>query len=176
MILKIDNERLARAGRLQDLCNKYGDFKVAIAGKNKNGEMFWTKHRSVMDCWEEGEKGIWFLAHANNRQILPGEIPLDLDDNITLERLNSICDKLEQMHAHYEAYFTGSRGYHIHIWNKQFATLVKTDRERIRKIFLTFAGADLMKASEVMIAIENVPHWKTGLKKELVREYGTLNK
>lgn len=170
MTLTFDQQK--RAGYLQDLCNKYGDLKVAISSRNKEtGEHRWSKHHSVMECWEMGEKGIWFLAHANHRQILPCELVIDLDDNPTIEKMNAVCNILEEDKLHYQAYFTGSKGYHIHLLNAQWLQYDKRYREAIREQILIKFGADLHKKSEVMIAIENVPHWKTGNLKTLVRGY-----
>lgn len=159
-----------RIGYLQYLCNKYGDFKVAIAGKGKDGQMFWTKHRSVLECWES-EQGIWFLSQANNRQILEPEIVLDMDDNPNEQSLNEICDFLENLNVHYKAYFTGSRGFHVHIIDPELALFDKREREAIRAWLIKKTGCDLMKAHEVMIALEDAPHWKTGNPKTLMRSY-----
>lgn len=159
------------AGYLQTLCNKYGDFKIARAWKDSKGEMHWSKHHSVMELWES-EQGINFLQTANNRQILPVEMVIDLDDHPTLERANYICDLLEKAQAHYEAYFTGSKGYHIHIWDHDLLALSQKQREKVRALLCAITGADMMKKSDkVMIALENAPHWKTGNKKQLLRHY-----
>lgn len=158
---------------LQYLCNKYGDFKVARAWRNNKGEMQWSKHRSIMECWES-EWGLEWLKTVNNRQILNAEIVIDLDENPTIEKVNWICDLLEGMGEHYKAYKTGSKGYHIHIWSDIFATFDINTRRLMRNKMLKVIGRglDVQKNSEkVMIAIENAPHWKTGNKKELIRSY-----
>lgn len=158
------------AGRLQKLCNKYGDFKVAKSWKKPDGEVIWSKHRSVLECWET-EWGIQWLGQVSHRQILPCEIVIDLDDNPTEEQLNWICDKLDILGENYIAYFTGSKGYHIHIKDKHLALLSKYQREQIRlKLLHNLTNkADLHKKDEVMIALEEVPHWKTGKLKTEVR-------
>lgn len=158
-------------GRLQYLCNKYGNFKVARAWKDTSGELRWSKHRSVLECWES-EWGIQWLTTVNNRQILPCEIVIDLDDkdcNIK-NKMNWICDKLDIQGISYASYFTGSKGYHIHIIDKQLFFMNTREREKARLKLIEAIGADTHKKDEVMIALENVPHWKTGIKKEIVRQ------
>ena len=155
-------------GRLQTLCNKYGSFKVARAFLKKDGEMVWSKHREVLECWES-EKGIEWLGLVNNRQILPCEIVLDLDNNPTIQLLNNICDKLDALEENYIAYFTGSKGYHIHMKHKSFNLMSKTQKEQYRQKFLSAFGADMHKKNEVMIALEDAPHWKTGKLKTEIR-------
>lgn len=156
------------AGRLQTLCNKYGDFKVAKSWKDKEGETHWSKHRTVMECWNS-EDGINWLNQVSHRQILPCEIVLDMDENPTKEDMNKICDLLEKYHEEYACYFTGSRGYHIHIKDKALPLMTKQKREIVRESLCKALRMDEMKKNEVMIALENVPHWKTGELKTIVR-------
>ena len=60
-------------------------------------------------------------------------------------------------------YSTGSRGFHISIFSKD--DLTEKEKEAIVKKFDT----DIQKCSEKnLIALENVPHWKTGKLKELI--------
>jgi len=162
------NERI---GQLQDMCNTYGDFKVAIANKTEDGDMRWTKHKSVMECWET-ETGVWFLGKANNRQIFQCELVLDLDKDPSLEKLNKICDFLESERTHFKAYFTGSKGYHIHIINAEFLNMDTRLAEQVKSFLIRMFDCDILKSSsKVMIALENVPHWKTGKSKTLLRFY-----
>jgi hypothetical protein len=166
--MSFTQEEKIRIGRLQNLCNKYGDFKVAIANKKSDGSMFWTKHKSVLECWET-EKGIWFLSKANNRQILPCEIVIDLDEEIAITKLDYFQKILERNYEEYAIYHTGSRGYHIHIKDKNLATLPIRKREMVRELFIKGMLGDVAKKNEVMIALEDCPHWKTGNQKVMVR-------
>ena len=170
-LIKAAEHKSKIAGYLQEMCNKYGDFKVAISRKQKDGTVSWTKHHSVMELWEKGEKGRWFLANANHRQLLPIEIVLDLDENPTLEQMNNICEELEKSGWRYQAYFTGSRGYHIHIQNNKLFSLNKRLKEQYRLNIILEYRADCHKKNDVMIAIENTSHWKTGKVKTLLRQY-----
>jgi len=152
---------------LQQLCNKHGDFKVAYS-KKRDEKMYWSKHRSVLECWES-ERGLRFLDKANNRQILPTEIVLDIDRPITQEELNKICDTLRKANEQFYCYFTGSKGYHIHIWNQKYALHEQRVRKKAKQKIIEKFGSELLKSSEnVMIAIAGQPHWKTGKKKRLI--------
>lgn len=158
----------ATAGYLQDLCNRYGDFKVAIAGRKDDGRMYWTKHHTVMELWHDDD-GLTFLQAANNRQILPAEIVLDLDDSPSEQRLKEICTVLDLLGCRWRAYFTGSRGFHVHVWDVELAK--ESHRQDIRRFLIKKLGCDCMKASDaVLIALEGAPHWKTGNPKTLVAQ------
>ncbi|HPE15043.1 MAG TPA: hypothetical protein PLT65_04335 [Bacilli bacterium] len=169
-------EQTRRIGYLQDLANKYGDFRVAFLKKKEDGEIIHSKWRSVIQCWET-EEGLYFLSIANNREPLPIEAFIDIDIEIlgkTREEVfNILCDLIEKSGEKYIGYKSGSKGYHIHFYNKSWATLSKHQRELIReKLFLQYFNieADKLKYSDhAMLAIENIPHWKTGNKKERIR-------
>jgi len=158
-----------RVGYLQYLCNKYGDFRVAIAQRDKQGNIIWSKHRSVLDCWQS-EEGLAFLERVNNRTCTPCEIFLDLDQNISENTLNWICDTLEDYGFSYKAYFTGSKGFHIHVMIPELTNFPRFYREKIRAFLINKLKCDGLKKSEGhMVAVENCPHWKTGNTKTLVR-------
>lgn len=152
---------------LQLLANKHGDFKVSQTFKNTKGELCWTKHHSVLELWEKGTKGIEKLDKINNRQILPNETIFDFDDQPTIEKVNTLCDWLENKNIHYTAYHTGSRGYHVHILSH------RPIPQKIKEHFLNKYKCDTMKASpNVLIALEGSPHYKTGNTKKEIRHYG----
>jgi len=155
--------------RLSRWANIYGDFKVAYSFRDKEGIDHFSKHKSVLECMET-EWGMKFLEKANHRQIQPVEFVIDLDNNPTLQKFNEICNLLKYSKEVFYGYFTGSKGYHIHIFN--YDLLDERYKNDIRKGLADFLDADLLKTSEnVMIAMENKPHWKTGNKKELL-QYG----
>lgn len=167
------NQNFDRVGYLQYLCNSYGDFKVAYSCHKLNGDVVWSKHRSILDCWRT-DSGLKFLEMVNHRQILPCEIVIDIDDP-TINYMN-ICDVLEKRDYDYECYQTGSRGHHIHIYIPTNKFNDKNHRECLRSILITKLKGDIHKKSDnVMIALENVPHWKTGNIKKMVRSYGRSN-
>lgn len=162
---------LSKRMYLQELCNSLGDFKVAKTSINKDGSLFWGKHRSVMECWSD-DRLINYLDEVSHRTIFPGEIVLDYDDNPTLEKLNEICDKLDSYGAVYCAFSTGSRGYHIHIFEKDLVGFSKLNRSEFKRNIIESLGGELLKSSEnVMIALEFTPHWKSGKNKSPVRSH-----
>ena len=153
--------------RLSRWANIFGNFKVSYSYKDDQGVHHFSKHRSILECMET-ERGINFLERANHRQLLPIEIVLDLDDNPTIEQFNKICDFLDMSQDIYYGYFTGSKGYHIHIFS--YDLCIERNRREIRLALINHFKADSLKISEkVMIAMENQPHWKTGNTKRLLR-------
>lgn len=164
---------------LQEICNKYGDFKVCSVFKDSDGNLNWFKHHSVLDLWGS-DYGLYLLQKVNNRTSLEGEIIIDLDGEITGKEVDYKCDILSNMGLDYDCFFSGSKGYHIHILFKNIYSnkLDKKEREFLRYLFLKKINkADLMKKSESsMIALEFNPHYKTGVVKTWLRGTGWLLK
>jgi DNA primase catalytic subunit len=103
--------------------------------------------------------------------VLPCEIILDIDDNISEERLNKICDELDHYGFNYKAYATGSKGYHIHIFDDDLTKYTEKSRYKIRHYLISMFKCDgHMASGNVLIAIENMPHFKTGNVKTVVRK------
>ena len=126
----------------------------------KNGEIGFTKWRRYLDCvgsldeinhnekWEDRS----FFEQINQRQILPNEIVLDIEDPT---QLKPIIKELQGWDYH--VFETGSRGYHIHLYFNRDMTI--GEKENVVKKFDT----DIQKCSDKnLIALENCPHWKTG--------------
>lgn len=167
--MNIEN-RESRVGYLQELCNKYGDFKVAYSYKNKDEETIWLKHKTVMECWS-CEEGLKFLEKVNHRQILPNEIVIDIDDPNS--NYITACNILDENKYNYKCYLSGSRGHHIHIKVVGMQLEPRWLKEKIREQIIKKLRADIQKKSDnTMIALENVPHWKTGNVKKLVKING----
>lgn len=157
---------------IQECCNRYGDFKVAKAWKDTNGQAHWTKWMSVLECWHSDE-GLRFLDIVNNRTIFPCEIVLDVDKEPIKEKFDNIIKYLDGKSIQYKAYFTGSKGYHIHlichslVLDKNISDLKKD----IRSFLIRKFDCDLAKNTDnAMIALENAAHWKTGRTKTLVKQ------
>lgn len=148
---------------LKELCNKHGDFKVCT----KIGD-WCSKWVSVMHCWENPSE-IWRLEAANNRTLFPSEIVLDLDDNLEWW---DVVKKLKHYDLRpFKVYHSGSRGFHIHIFESELGIVGSLFRERIRKHLIKKVGADLHLVKENhMITLENAPNAKTLVKKELIYE------
>ncbi len=145
------------------------DFKVCGLSK-KDGKIIPTKWQkfseAVFPIDYDGACDDWrkqkFFEQINQREVLPNEIVLDLEDK---KQLKSIVKELKNLNWKYTIYSTGSRGFHIHIYFKK--ELLGLD-ERIIKYF----GADNQVVPGHMIALENYPHFKTGnLKEEIKNVY-----
>ena len=166
---------MSRRCYLQELQNKFGDFRVAIGWINKEtGELIWSKHRSVLSCWES-EEGLEFLDRVNNRTAFETEIRIDTDPKKdetaeqALKKFNDVCDKLESFGIKsYQGYFSGSRGYHIHLRSNDF--LNNNKKWEIKQAFIDVFGGDLLKASDnTMLTLEWSPNNKTGKPKVPIR-------
>lgn len=154
---------ISRVGYLQVLANRFGDFKVARGWKNEQGEILWTKHFSVIECWESQE-GLKFLETVNNRAGLRNEIRIDLDapKDWDAERIrkwfDAVCDVLDAVGIKYMGFHSGSRGYHLHIW-----TLTEVIDPGIKQYLCQIGMADRMKVNDTsMLTLEWAPNNKTG--------------
>lgn len=149
----------------KQICN------FSICTKFNNGG--WSKWIPYLEA--QLKPSIW--RGANNRQILFNEIVLDYDrtpdesaDEIKA-RVMMITRKLDKEGYAYRAYFTGSKGYHIHLVFRELFLLSKIERKNIKEQFIEKYNAEKLKGSErVMIAMENTPHFRTGNKKEIIKE------
>jgi len=122
-----------------------------------------------------------FLKRVSHRTVLPYEILFDVDDYESPEwrndlRFQSIKHKSQWVHAcltevnaNPTVYTTGSRGYHISVIASFLAELPVYMQSKFKLQLLKYYGCDLQKASKrCMIALEGVPHWKSGkIKKEV---------
>ena len=123
-----------------------------------NGVKTKWKRYSEIFFDSDNPKNKWFIENCNQRQILPCEIVLDLEDK---ERLTLILEELKQLTIYFYAYDTGSRGMHIHL----FFNRDMTTQEKLA--IIRHFGADEQKAVEkTLIALENAIHWKSGKIKE----------
>lgn len=125
----------------------------------------WRKYLDAVSCVDvlNGQndwKTLKYFESINQRQILPNEIVLDLEDP---KQLKPVVDKLKKWGWEYSIFSTGSRGHHVHIFfNEDFTT---DEKEAIVRKF----GADVQKCSEKnLIALEGENHWKTGRPKQEV--------
>jgi len=151
----------SRVWCLQWLSNRYGDFKVAKSFMNKEGDVIWSKHRSILECWHS-DYGLKFLEGANHRQVLPVEIVLDYDFKLNNVDKLLIKNELNDRNYQYKAYHTGSKGIHVHIIDKSLALMGRYQRELKREEVIANCGAELMKKSDkCMISLPGVPHWKS---------------
>lgn len=143
------------------------DFELQIL--EKEGKT--SKRRKFSQvCFDlENKSNKWFVEKCNQRQILPIEVVLDLEEK---EKLKPIIEELQQLKLKFYAFSTGSRGYHIHIFfNRE---LSEAEKMKIIKHF----GADTqLSSNRHMVALEFTHHWKSGKIKDLIdpKEYENGN-
>jgi hypothetical protein len=148
------------------------NFKLAIAWIDSNGDIHWSKWRTFLECCNDDT----FLEKCNNRLILKTELILDIDCQTKEEcnlKYDEIIKRLLEKNFRFKAYFTGSKGYHIHIHKKSWMYCSQRLREEEKGLLINYFGCDGMKAyDKAMIAMEECPHWKTGVIKRLIFENG----
>ena len=163
-----------KAAYLCWLQNKFGDYKIAIRFRDVNNTLCWSKRYSVKELHLKGDdKSRWLLDKATDRTPLDCECILDydlhkIDTDITAYiQVNYIVNKLSKYKL--DMYFSGSKGYHVHVKIPYLFMLTQTEREHERAILISKMGCDFMKKSDnSMIAIEHNPHPKTNIKKRRV--------
>jgi len=146
-----------------DIGKQQFDFKVC--GLKKIGDEIiptkWKKYSEVVFPVDFNEG--WKLKWINQREIFPNEIILDLEEK---KQLKPIIKELKELNCVFYIFLTGSRGFHINIFfNKKISN-------KERENFLKYFEVDLQIISGHMIALEFVPHWKSGKIKERILEYG----
>ncbi len=135
------------------------DFYLQYSEKDKINTR-WKKYSEVCFNYEDS-KSKWFLEHVNQRQILPIEVVLDLEEK---QQLDPVIKRLKEFNLIFYVFATGSRGYHVHLFFKR--ELSEKEKLQIIKYF----GADTQKASKkCLIALEFSKHWKSGLVKREVK-------
>lgn len=136
------------------------DFRVSgltfLNGEPKSTK--WYKFSKIIFPIIKGEE--WQIDFINNRDILPIEVVIDLEDASKLEEVKEKLkkDKLQPFYI----FSTHSRGYHIHIFFKEELTA-----EEKLKIIQRYGG-DPQKAGNTAIACEFAKHWKSNKIKELI--------
>ena len=133
-----------------------------VCGLKKNGEDIkatkWKKFSEVVFPIDNSES--YKLDWINQRQILPNEIVLDLEH---VDKLPAVVIALNELKLNYNIFATHSHGFHIHLFFEE--ELTEMEKEAVIEYF----GADIQKSSlKTMIALEFVPHWKSGKIKELI--------
>lgn len=134
---------------------KKGDKVIPTKWKKFSEAVFPIDFDGTCDNWSTQK----FFEQINQREVLPNEVVLDLEDK---KQLELVLKKLKKWEWEYHLYDTGSRGYHIHIFFKDSLS------ERHIKGVVRHFKADTQVTPGHMIALENYPHFKTGnIKKEI---------
>ena len=159
---------------LQELCNKYGDFRVAIAYM-KDGDIRWSHHHTVLECWHSDE-GLDFLSKVTNRGAMPTEIRIDIDPKESESpqeikvRFDDTCDILETKGITYNGWFSGSKGYHIHTHWPKILQLGYSEKNLVKEYLIQLLGGELLKVTDTsMLTLEWAPNNKTGKPKIPIR-------
>ena len=169
-LLKSPSKNLSKKGWLDYLYYKTGrqQTNFFVCGTySKDGKPGFTKWKTYLDSvavidminhtetWEERK----YFEAINQRQILPHEIVLDIEDP---KELNPIIENLRKWGWNNCFIFkTGSKGFHIHIFGNRNMTIEE------KEAIVGKLGTDIQKCSEKnLIALEYCPHWRTGNLKE----------
>lgn len=152
-----------------------------------NGEKRFTKWKSFLWLLEQEPDDYnedlhmtrqQFIEKATHRSVLDIEIMIDIDEPDSFktikEKAEYICKKLKDHNIPFTSCFSGSKSYHISILIPGLRNLSNYDRDiKKSQIISSLFGSDGLKASSRnMIALEGVPHWKTGIIKKEVDYYG----
>lgn len=145
------------------LYNKFGDFEVAALTYSRAGSVNkfgrWLSYSKIKHQNKD------FIDLINSRTIFNVEVVLDLEDK---NRFPDVIKKLNEDKLNYYAFYSGSRGYHIHLFFPELKNYDSEMRKSIRKKIIERYNCDLNKvADRTMIALENFPHYKTGRPKIL---------
>jgi len=146
------------------------DFFLAGTFKLEDGSNGFTKWKKFSECVfpidYDGSCADWktqkFFEQINQRQILPFEIVLDVEEK---KQIKLIIKQLEKWKWDYSIW-TAGKGYHIHIKGNKDMT------KELKIATIKLLGTDAQKDSDkCLIALENVPHWKSGkVKREISKE------
>ena len=140
--------------------NQETDFKISGLQRTEEGDKstkWYPYSEKVMTINpDEDYKINW----ANQRQILPCEIVIDLEERETFE---GTILRLKKRGIFFYAYDTGSRGYHIHIFFDE-----NLSEKQKRKYIQRYSGDEQLASGKHMINLEYAPHWKSGKIKRLV--------
>jgi len=133
-----------------------------------------------------------FLKKVTHRSVLDIEVLYDFDEGYNQDKsiegikkyAKDCIKKLNDAGIYGECFFSGSKSIHYSTLFPQLRQMTKHKRAEFKMRLLnpllntkTYEGktqvsfsADLQKKSErTMIALEGVPHWKTGIKKERIQ-------
>lgn len=137
------------------------NYKICELNKDSDGNNKGKTWKTYMEAVAPLDiKEHWKLKNYNQRQILPNEVVLDLEDKKLMDK---IIQELTERNLNFYIFDTHSRGIHINIFFNQKLSMKR------KTILINFFGADSQKASEnTMIALEFTPHWKSKQIKELI--------
>jgi len=163
----------SKVAYLQDRCNRYGDFFITRSIKLPDGSLKWTEWHSVLACWSASFKwpaaDISRLEHADNMTSPAPIVIIDLDSPESISKVNDICDEMESKNVDHVCYSTGGKGFHIHAFYPELASIYKESRlVALKQKIIEHYGGEVSKASDrSMILIPFCPHRKNGIIKQV---------
>lgn len=143
---------------------QWTNFKVTYTFR-KDNEIIYTKWISYLDF----QSNPTLYSKVNQRTLLINEIVLDYDEDVS--NYQKIIYDLKKRKFEFYAYSTkNNHCLHIHLFfGVQFGLLPEFKRKEYREALIRLYGCDSqLKTENHCIALENVPHWKTGDIKELI--------
>ena len=145
-----------------DIGKQRYDFKISGLERTEKGDKstrWFNYSEKVMPIDQDKD---YLLQWVNQRQILPNEIVIDLEER---ETIKSVITKLKSYNQKFKIFDTGSRGYHIHIFFK----MALTEKQK-SKYISKFGGDGQLNSGKHMINLEYSKHWKSGKIKKEVNE------
>jgi len=144
------NQKINKLQFLDELNNSFfGGDGLQVQIHNKDS--ICTKWRD----WLSVRELDWWVQNVNHRSVASCELVLDAESQEEMQQANT---KLEHLGIKPTWIFTGSRGFHAHLFSVDLAHFKVEQKKKI----LSFLGVDVAKASHRnMISIEMVEHWKT---------------
>lgn len=134
----------------------------------KGQDKIFCKRKYLIDVTEQDK--------FSHRTLFPFEIIIDLDNpqpntELFIQHTHMELEKAKVEHAFF---FSGNRGFHLHIFDKNIIKLSPREREEYRRKRIELITTDYDKMLLVdshMIAVEFSLHWKSGKPKQLLYYY-----
>lgn len=153
------------------------DWELQQTTTNKEGVKVWHKRVAFLGGSVEA------LRACNHRGILHNEVVIDIDSVVPLNDpfITELGTTLSRYGLPFCIWHTGSKGLHANIYNDKLVLLPRNERENKRREYIREVTMRIPKhmiideqktSDKVMLALENVPHWKTGRRKTLVIDGG----
>lgn len=143
---------LSRTAYLQTLANRWGDFGVAWNFEKEDGNIGFTKRRTVLELWQEQHCRLEKVMH---RQAMPIEHFVEIDDESWFEankkkkRAIILCRMFDLQYAIYKS----RKGYHISVLDPQ----KMLNKDAVIRVVGSDKGMGLSTATWSM---EWSKHWK----------------
>jgi len=148
---------LSRTAYLQTLANRWGDFNVSWNFTHENGEIGFTKKRSVLKLWQEhfDHPLDSRLEKVQHREAMPCEHFIEIDEKdwfVAVKKKNRTIRMCEMFALPY-AIYKSRKGYHISVLDSWH----RIGKEK----FISVVGSDMMmKSKKATWSMEWTQHWK----------------